>query len=166
MNIASLWCRGVNTAKTLALPEKYAKEVSEFCEDLTKNTSYKDVKVNILDGSHVQVIGTDMHKNSMTTDFDFEKGLQTQVEKGKSYIFSIIQPHVDWQQEIRGTIDGVMKRARSISTRHEKDWSNYTKTEDYQNFISGNKFRRVETPQGVTFYRNVDGNWVEMFPKK
>ena len=166
MNISSFWQRGVNAAKNFALPKKYAKEIREYCDDLAKNTSYKDVKVNVIDRNHVQVLGTDLHKNTITTDFDFINGLQTQVEKGKSYILSIIQPYQEWSQEIRGTIDGVIKRARTIQTRHEKDWSNYTKTEDYQNFISGNSFRRVETPQGVNFYRNVDGDWVEMFPKK
>ena len=166
MNTSSLWTHSVDAAKTVLLPQKHAKEIREFCEELAEKTSYHDFNINVIDKNHVQVVGLDRHKNSMTTDFDFEKGLQTQVEKGKSYIFSIIEPHVDWQQEIRGTIDGVMKRARSISTRHDKDWSSYTKTEDYQNFISGNKFRRVETPQGVTFYRNIDGDWVELFPKK
>lgn len=166
MNMSSLWAHSVDAAKTTLLPQKHAKEIREFCEELAEKTQYHNYEVNVLDKNHVQVIGTDRHKNTMTTDFDFEKGLQTQVEKKKGYIFSIIEPHVDWQQTIKGTIDGVMKRARTINTSHEKDWSNYTKTEDYQNFISGNAFRRVETPQGVTFYRNVDGDWVEMFPKK
>ncbi len=159
MNISGMF----NNAKLSLLSERNAKEVSELCEDLSKNTPYKNIKLKVMDRDNVQIVGKSEEEHSMTIDMDFVNNVQKQVEKTKSFAFSILPQHREWTQEIRGNIDGPVKRAITTETAISSDGKRYMKTTDYENFISGNKFRRVETPQGVTFYRNIDGDFVEMF---
>lgn len=166
MNISKFFTGTVNRAKTLQLPEKYAKEVRELCADITGNTPYKEVKVNIIDKNNAQIIGTEGKNNSLTVNLDFAGGTQNQVEKTKSWALLPWLSVRENIQEIRGTITGTIKRIKNTHIAREEDWSNYIKTTDYENCISGNKFRREETPRGVKFYRNIDGDWVEMFTNK
>ena len=149
------------------LTKKNAKEVSELYKDIVDNTPYKNVKINIKDKNNVQLIGSKPNStNSLTVDMDFAHNLQTQVEKTKSFFLTIIHPNRERTQEIRGTLDGVIKRAKTTTIEKNKDGTSFIKTTDYQNFISGNTFRQEVTPEGVKYYRNINGDFVEMFSKK
>ncbi len=167
MNISGTFNGIYNKTKLSMLSGEKVKEVTELCDDIAKKTSYKNIKIDVKDRNNVRVIGSkENSQNSLTIDMDFANNIQNQVEKTKSYVFTIIHPYRESVQEIRGTIDGVMKRARTTNIEKNKEGTSFVKTIDYQNFISGNSFRREETPDGVTFYRNVNGDFIKMFNKK
>ncbi len=167
MNISGTFNGIYNKTKLSMLSGEKVKEVTELCDDIAKNTSYKNIKIDVKDRNNVRVIGSkENSQNSLTIDMDFANNIQNQVEKTKGYVFTIIHPYRESVQEIRGTIDGVMKRARTTNIEKNKEGTSFVKTIDYQNFISGNSFRREETPDGVTFYRNVNGDFIKMFTKK
>ena len=167
MNITGAFSGICNKAKMSLLSGEKVKEVTELCDDITKNTSYKNLKIDVKDRNNVRIVGSkENSQNSLTIDMDFANNIQNQIEKTKGYVFTIIHPYRESVQEIRGTLDGVMKRARTTNVEKNKEGTSYVKTTDYQNFISGNYFRREETPGGVKFYRNIDGDFVEMFSKK
>ena len=165
MNISGIFNNLGNKAKLSVLSEKNAKEVRELCDDLSQFTQYKNVELQLKDKDNVTVLGKDLFNNSMTINMDFKNNVQNQVEKTKYYAFSLLPQHREFTQEIRGNIGGPIKRVRTTEICRNDAGTNYIKTTEYKNMVSGNCFKRQETPEGVTFYRNVDGNFVEMFKK-
>ena len=166
MNIRSIYNNLSNKTKLSLLSRKNAKEVSELCNDIKTNTPYKDIKLQINSRNNVRVMGKEGNCNSLTVDFDFANNIQNQIEKTKGYVFSIIHPYRETTQEVRGTIDGNIKRVKTTTVERNKTGLSFLKTTEYQNCISGNKFKREETENGVKFFKSVDGDFVEMFTKK
>ena len=165
MKLTGIFNSFSNKAKLSLLSRKNAKEVSELCEDICKNYSCKNVEIKLKDRNNVNITARHSENNYISIDMDFKNNIQKQIQKSKSYVLTILHPYRESVQEIRGTIDGVIKRAKTITTERNQDGSSYVKNTYYQNFVSGNTFLREETPNGVKFYRNVDGDLVEMFKK-
>ncbi len=160
MKILNFFCR-----RQVKLSRTYSKEVRALCEDLTKNTPYKDVNVNVKTPDLVIISGSNGKANSIKIDMDFAKGTQTQIEKTKSYVLMPFLNVREKIQEIWGTINGVVKRVKTTNIKREEDWSNYIKTTDIENYLSGNKYWMEVTPSGKRYFKNIDGDWVEMFSK-
>lgn len=165
MNVSRILNTYSNKAKLAILPKKNSKEVAELCDDLIQNSPYKNIKIKLNGRDNVSVIASESKSNNMTINMDFAKNAQTQIEHRTGYVFTILPPHKEFTQEIRGNIGGPVKIAKTTNISKNDDGSKFIKTQDYENFISGNHFRREETPDGVKFYRNIDGDFVEMFKK-
>ena len=151
--------------RQVKLSRTYFKEVRELCEDLTKNTPYKDLKVSVQTPDSVIISGSNGKADSIKIDMDFAKGTQTQIEKTKSYVLMPFLNVREEIQEIWGTINGAIKRVKTTNIKREEDWSNYIKTTDIENYLSGNKYRMEVTPSGKRYFKNINGDWVEMFSK-
>lgn len=167
MNISKTITTLKNNAKMSVLSRKNAREVSELYNDISKNTRYKDVKIKLNSRNNVTLSGKAANSSdSISINMDFKNNTQTQIEKSKAYVFTIFHPIKECVQEVRGTLDGGIKRIRTTNTERNANGTSYIKTTDYENYISGNKFRRKETENGVKFFRNVNGEFVEMFTNK
>lgn len=166
MNIAGRFNHIASRVKIAMLNEEAAKEVRTLYEDVKYNTSYNNVKIKLRDRNRISVIGKENKENTLSIDINLQTKEQNQTEHRKGFVFSLANNHREFIEEIRGNIDGTIKRIRTTNIERNKDNTRYVKTIDYQNLISGNSFRREETPDGVKFFRNIDGDFVEMFPNK
>lgn len=159
----------VKNLATKAKLSKYsksdAKNITDLCKEMAES-GYSDIKISTPSNKFAQIQG---YKNGtrMLLDLDFAKRTQIQKESGKSFIFTIVAPIEEWIRTITGTFDGVMKNAKTIRKRFTKNGILTETNTEYQNFLSGNNYRKVEYPNGKKiFYKKIDGDYVELFPKK
>lgn len=147
---------------------KYAKAEAKGIKDLCKemvDSGYSDIKIITPSNKSAQIQGYKGGTNILF-DLDFAKRTQIQKESGKSFIFTIFAPIEEWIRTITGTLDGVMKNAKTIRKRFTKDGILTETNTEYQNFLSGNHYRKVEYPNGEKlFYKKIDDKFVQLFKK-
>lgn len=155
---------GNKVPKSKILSNKYASEVKEACDQILQ-AGYNDIKVKEIDKYRANIAATRQNE-SYTVDLDFSNRTQTERAHSKSYVFSIIDPIRECTKTLKATMDGVAKTLKTVMKRSSNDGKNFTETTDYKNFISGNSYRRVKSSSGETkYYKNIDNDYVELFPK-
>jgi hypothetical protein len=138
MNVSRILNTYSNKAKLAILPKKNSKEVAELCDDLIQNSPYKNIKIKLNGRDNVSVIASESKSNNITINMDFAKNAQTQIEHRTGYVFTILPPHKEFTQEIRGNIGGPIKRVRTTEICRNDAGTNYIKTTEYKNMVSGN----------------------------
>lgn len=164
MNLSRILGRGSKyTAPKLT--KQNAAEVKAACNDITK-AGYKDVKVNTIDKNNAQIIARD-GQDTYTVNMDFAKRTLEEESYSKAHVMTIIEPVKECFKFAKGTMDGTIKQLKTIIRRSSTDGKNFTETTDIQNFVSGNSYRRIKSSTGETqYFKNIDGDFVELFPKK
>lgn len=142
-----------------------AKEVQETARLLEKE-GFKDVKISQLDSDVVNLVGK---KGNETYDVSMNLANRSQIDtwSTKSYIMDMFGSVVDTVKSAKGTMDGVIKSLKTVSKRTTRDGKLLNETTELQNRVSGNHYKRVIDGNGnATYYKNVNGDFVELFPKK
>lgn len=142
-----------------------AKEVREGARILEQE-GFKDVKISQLDKDVVNLVGKKGNE-VYTASMNFANRSQVDTWSTKSYIMDMWGSVVDTVKTAKGTMDGVIKSLKTVNKRTTSNGKLLNETTELQNKVSGNHYKRIIDESGkATYYKNVDGNFVELFPKK
>lgn len=142
-----------------------AKEVREGVQILEKE-GFKDVKISQLDKDVVNLVGKKGNE-VYTASMNFANRSQVDTWSTKSYIMDMWGSVVDTVKTAKGTMDGVIKSLKTVSKRTTRDGKLLNETTELQNQVSGNHYKRIIDGNGnATYYKNVNGDFIELFPKK
>lgn len=80
----------------------------------------------------------------------------------KTAYFMTYLPYFNETKIISGTINGDIKKIKTITKRNDK-LGNFYEVIDKENYVSGNCYRRESNPNGRTFSKLIDGTYVRLF---
>ena len=150
--------------KGLKINKKYLKEVREFVNDVKESLHLENAEYKFLDSERA-VVNANSGNNIFNATLDFSKKRMEQTLSNSCYALTIGLPNIKNRATTIGTIDGIPKIRKNVQMRTGKNTDVFIETTDYHNLVSGNKYRRIHTPQGYTFQKMVNGNYVNLFPK-
>ena len=164
MELGSIINRFGNAMKTIRYSQRDTAEITGLCKKI-ESYGYRNITVSPVDSKNARITAKGSENSDITFDLNFADRTEVQTEKRKSHAFSLIDPVREWVQTVKGSLE----KARTVRTavRGYKDNGDFVReTVDYQNLISGNHFRMVRNAnEKPKFYKNVDGDFVEMFSK-
>ncbi|MBR6098972.1 hypothetical protein IKP85_04425 [bacterium] len=163
MRLGNIFGHIINSKNTIRYSKADAAEISGLCETLERH-GFKNIDVNAIDKNNARITANG-HGGEISFDLDFLHRTETQITKQHSYTLSIIPPINEWIQVVKGSLANA-KIIKTISRNKHENGDIASEIIEYRNLLSGNHFKMVRNGnEKPKFYRNIDGDFVEMFTK-
>ena len=145
----------------ITFTSKEMKEIKELCNDLKNNLQFEKIKVDRPSADMAKVYA-EKPGTQMTVDLNFAKRTLRQETESQAYIMSFLPNHTK-KQTIKGTIDGEIKQIKTIDRRSGN--GAFQEVTEYENCVSGNKYKRVKINNSTQYYKYIDGAYTNLFPR-
>ena len=163
--VSKIFGKIINKPVTNTASHLNAKEVVENVHLLEKE-GFKDVKISQLGEDVVNLLGKNGNE---TYNISMNLANRSQVDTWsvKSYILDGFGSVLNTIKTAKGTMDGVIKSLRTVSKETTREGELLSETTELLDRVTGNHYKRVIDASGkATYYKNVDGDFIELFPKK
>lgn len=138
-------------------------EIKELCDTIKKH-GFDGITIKAVDKNNARITARKANSD-ISFDLDFANRTETQTMRSQSITLSLINPVKEWIQTVKGSLSKA-KIVRTVNKECRKDGKLGKETIDYQNLVNGTHFRMVRIGDNKPkFYRNIDGDFVEMFTK-
>ena len=136
------------------------KETKELVKDVIKQ-GFEKIKIQKL-GREEVLVEAAKGSEKLSCEMDIAKNKMLQKTESSSYILLPFLPHQHSINIAEGDIKGTLKKLKSIDMRKD-DAGNFREITQLQNFQTSNSYKRVKTPQGSQYYKQIDNTWQQLF---
>ena len=136
------------------------KEAKELVMDVVKQ-GFEKINISKLNREKVLVEAA-KGSEKFSCEMDVAKNKMLQKTESSSYILLPWLPHQHSVNIAEGDLSGNLKKLKSIDMRKD-DIGNFGETTQLQDFQTGNSYKRIKTPQGSQYFKQIDNNWQQLF---